>query len=243
VNSLRMLTSLLVVMAFAGSAFAQVPAIGFDIENAQGANHYFHSLGGDQTIGNVFNVVGDHDLTVTHLGAFDMNPDNEPYWDPDNPTLAEHGFQNDHGVALFNYPDMHKLGEVIIPAGTGVPIQDEGYRYLPLDEPVVLHPGEQYVLAAFWVAANIEDGGVDTFYLMGTAPNEIPSELFIHEGIDYNTPQGGCFNPNPTNGPSVDAPFVFYLFWGLNAGGANFLIEEPVAVEGKTWSQVKDLFK
>lgn len=237
------LVSLLLALIFAASATAQTPAIGFDLQNAQGANHYFHSLGGDQTIGNVFTVNGVQNLTVTHLGAFDMNPDNEPYWDPENPALAEHGFQNDHGVALFHYPDMEKLGEVIIPAGTSAPIQDEGYRYLPLEEFVELVPGETYVLAAFWVAADIADGGADTFYLMGTGPAEIPSELSIHEGIDYNTPEGSCFNPNPVNAPAVDAPFVFYLFWGLNAGGANFLVEDAVAVESRSWGQVKSLFE
>jgi len=36
---------------------------------------------------------------------------------------------------------------------------------------------------------------------------------------------------------------IFNMFWGLQSGGANFLIDEPVAVQPKSWSGVKDLFQ
>jgi hypothetical protein len=231
---------LLLTLALAGAASAGTPAIGFDLAHAQGANYYFLHFYGNQVLGNTFAVVGTQNLLVTHLGAFDMNPDNEPYWDPANPPLAEHGFQNDHGVALFSYPELETIAEVILPAGTDAPIRDEGYRYLPLDEPVWLEAGSWYVLAAWWATASIEDGGMDTFYLMGTAPDEIPSTVYIHEDIEIID---ACFNPNGGDGSTVPAPFIFDMFWGLYAGGANFLIDEPVATESRTWSDVKELFR
>jgi len=41
-------------------------------------------------------------------------------------------------VPPLNISSSPPLAEVIIPAGTSAPIQDEGYRYLPLDTPITL---------------------------------------------------------------------------------------------------------
>jgi hypothetical protein len=226
-------------LAFAGVATA-TPFVSFDVAHAQGANYYYLHFYVNQVLGNVFSVTGDHDVIVTHLGAFDMNPDNEPYWDPDNPVHAIDGFAFHHAVALFDRPTMTKLAEVVLPAGTAAPIQDEGFRYLALAEPVTLQPGHTYVLAAWWSADDIEDGGMDTFYLLGTAPDQIPTPVVVHDGL---TITDGCFNPNAGDGSTVDPPFIFNMFWGLYAGGANFLVQDAVATEPTTWGAVKSLFQ
>jgi hypothetical protein len=225
-------------MVFAGTALASAPAVGFDLAHAQGANFYYFNFYVNQVLGNVFTVVGTHDLTVTHLGAFDMNPDNEPYWDV--PVHAQPGFNFNHGVALFNRADMALLGQVMLPAGVGAPNQDEGFRYLPLEEPIILHPGTQYVLAAWWSQDSIDQPDMDTFYLLGTSPTEIPSAVNVNPDLQITD---GCFNPNAGDGSSVPAPFIFNMFWGLYAGGANFLIDVPVATQGETWGGVKSLFR
>ncbi len=229
----------LLILLITGNAAAAVPAVGFDVAHAQGVNYYFTNFFANQVLGNVFTVVGDHDLIVTELGAFDMNPDNEPFWDPENPTHAENGFKYHHAVAIFDRPSMTKLAEVLLPAGTDAPIRDEGYRYLPLDEQLVLQVGHTYVLAAWWAADGIDTGGMDTFYLIGTSPTEIPTPLDVNPSISITD---GCFNPNAGDGSVVDAPFIFNMFWGLYAGGANFLMEEPTAIEPQTWGAVKTLF-
>jgi hypothetical protein len=221
-----------------GPAIAASPAIHFDVQHAMGANYYYLHFYVNQTLGNVF-TVGPNDLVVTHLGVFDMNPQNEPYWDPANPLHAEDGFLYQHAVALFNRTDMSRIAEVIIPAGTGAPIQDEGFRYLPLSEPVTLLAGATYVLAAWWPAAGFETGGMDTYYLLGTSPGEIPSAVTFHDGVSYID---GCFNPNAGDGSTVDPPFVFNMFWGLYGAGANFLIEDAVPVQRSSWGQIKSLF-
>jgi hypothetical protein len=225
-------------MLLAGNALASVPAVGFDLAHAQGVNYYYFNFYVNQVLGNVFTVVGTHDLTVTHLGAFDMNPDNEPYWDV--PVHAQPGFNFNHGVALFNRADMALLGQVMLPAGVGAPIQDEGFRYLPLETPIILHPGTQYVLAAWWSQDSIDQPDMDTFYLLGTSPTEIPSAVNVNPDLQITD---GCFNPNAGDGSSVPAPFIFNMFWGLYAGGANFLIDVPVATQGETWGGVKALFR
>ncbi len=225
---------LLVAPAAHSSAF-----VGFDIENAKNMNYYYLHFYVNQTLGNVFTVTG-NDLTVTHLGVFDMTPDNEPVWDPEHPLNAQDGFKYHHAVALFHHPDMTKIAEVLIPAGTEAPIQDEGFRYLPLEAPVTLVSGDSYVLAAWWPADGYEAGGMDTFYLLGTAPGEIPSEVYVHEGVQITD---GCFNPNAGDGYTCDAPFIFYMFWGLYAGGANFLVEDPVATLDTSWGRIKNLYR
>ena len=236
----KLALALVLTLLFTGSALADIPAWDWDIENAQDENYYFFNFYSDQVNGMVFSVTGATDLVVTHLGAFDMNPDNEPGWDPNNPTLAEHGFQHEHGVALFSYPDMRKLGEVIVPAGTEAPIQDEGYRYMPLTDQVVLYAGGTYVLASWWASCDIANGGADTHYLISDAPGVFPSQFNLNQDLTF---VDGCFNPSPTSGPSVDAPFVFNMYWGLYAVGANFLIEGPVTTENETWDAVKSLYR
>ncbi|MBN2169924.1 MAG: hypothetical protein JW819_01230 [Candidatus Krumholzibacteriota bacterium] len=67
----------ILVLTLALPAFAQMPAVGFDIENAMGHNQYFWNFYVNQVLGFSF-IVGAEDVTVTHLGLFDMNPDNEP---------------------------------------------------------------------------------------------------------------------------------------------------------------------
>ncbi|MDY0109991.1 MAG: hypothetical protein RBT60_08660 [Candidatus Krumholzibacteria bacterium] len=222
----------------AASAIAAVPAIGFDIEHARGHNYYFFNFYVNQVLGNAFTVVGNQNLSVTHLGAFDMNPDNEPYWDV--PVYAEHGFVFNHGVALFDRADMSLIAQVMLPAGTSAPIRDEGYRYLALAEPVTLEVGGSYVLAAWWSQDTIDEPDMDTFYLLGTSPTEIPSAVYIHDSIQITD---SCFNPDGGDGSSVPAPFIFDMYWGLYAGGANFLIEQPIAVENGTWSDIKNMFR
>ncbi|MCB1161272.1 MAG: hypothetical protein R3C71_13280 [Candidatus Krumholzibacteriia bacterium] len=220
-------------------AAADTPYLGFDLLNAQGVNQYFTGFYVNQTLGSVFIVSGSSPLLVTHLGVFDMNPDNEPNWDPTNPPNSAYGFNTQHATALFKRSDMSKLGEVIIPAGTAAPIQDEGYRYMPLDEPVVLEPGQTYVIAAWFAPGTGEAGNIDSFYLMGTAPGDVPSTVTTHPDI---TILDGCFNPNAGDGSTCDAPFVFGMFWGLYAGGANFLVQETVVTEDTSWSRVKSLY-
>jgi hypothetical protein len=221
-----------------GTASASVPAVGFDLAHAQGHNFYYTNFFVNQVLGNVFTVVGTHDITVTDLGAFDMNPDNEPYWDL--PVYAQPGFNFNHGVAIFNRANMAVLGQVMLPVGTGAPIRDEGFRYMPLENPVTLHVGGTYVIAAWWSADSIDQPDMETFYLMGTAPDQIPSTVTVNESIQI---VDGCFNPNAGDGSSVPAPFIFNMFWGLYAGGANFLIDQPVTVESQTWGGVKSLFQ
>ncbi len=222
----------------ASNAVADVPAVGFDLAHARGHNFYYFNFYVNQVLGNVFTVVGAQDITVTHLGAFDMNPDNEPYWDV--PVYAEHGFGFNHGVALFERANMSLIAQVMLPAGTEAQIRDEGFRYLPLEEPVTLHAGNTYVLAAWWSQDSIDQPNMETFYLLGTSPSEIPSAVYVNEHIQITD---GCFNPNAGDGSSVPAPFVFNMFWGLYAGGANFLIDQPVATQSETWGGVKSLFR
>ena len=237
---LTILVGLLFTLVTVTSAYAQLPAVGFDLPSAQGVNEYFFNFYGPQVLGSVFNVVGDDDLIVTHLGAFDMNPDNEPYWDVENPALAEHGFQHTHGVALFERTSMNKIAEVFVPAGDASLIMDEGYRYMPLNESVVLTAGSSYVLAAWWAGFNIEDGGVDTFYLLSTSPGDFPSPLHFHDSIEITE---GCFNPNGGDGSTVEAPFIFNMYWGLYAGGANLLVDQPVATESSSWDEIKTMYR
>ncbi|MCA9756023.1 MAG: hypothetical protein KDA27_09495 [Candidatus Eisenbacteria bacterium] len=223
----------------AGTATAGIPSIGFDLANAIGHNYYFTNFYVNQTLGTVF-LVEDTDIVVTHLGAFDMNTENVPTWDPNYPLLPEDGFKEHHAVAIFERTTMEKLGEVVLPAGAAAPIQDEGYRYLPLDEPITLTAGHQYVLAAWWGTGSYTDPGMDTFYLLGTSPTEIPSDVYVADAISI---VDGCFNPNAGDGGTVDAPFIFNMFWGLYAGGANFLYEVPVPIQDKSWGEVKSLFR
>jgi hypothetical protein len=239
-SSTKLIVALLLSLLLAGPALSDYPAMSWDIENAQGANDYFFNFFTDQVNGLVFSVGGTSLLHITQLGVFDMNPDNEPYWDEEHPTLAEHGLQHDHGVAIFSYPDMVKLGEVIVPAGTEAPIRNEGYRYMPLPDPVILEPGSRFVLASWWASFSIADGGADTHYLISDTPGVIPSEFNLYDTL---TLLDGCFNPAPVSGPAVDAPFVFNMYWGLYAGGANFLIEVPIATESETWDAVKSLYR
>ena len=82
-------------------AAADTPYLGFDLLNAQGVNQYFTGFYVNQTLGSVFIVSGSSPLLVTHLGVFDMNPDNEPNWDPTNPPNSAYGFNTQHATALF----------------------------------------------------------------------------------------------------------------------------------------------
>lgn len=45
------------------------------------------------------------------------------------------------------------------------------------------------------------------------------------------------------DGSTVDRLFIFNMFWGLHAGGANVLIEEPTATETTSWGAVTSLFQ
>ncbi len=230
---------LLLTLVLVGPAAADSPLIGFDIANAMHHNYYFTNFYVNQTLGYTFDPA--EDFLVTHLGAFDMTPSNAPDWDPNYPLQPEDGFKYQHAVALFDRSTMEKLAEVILPAGTGAPIQDEGFRYLPLAQPVQLDHTRRYVVASWFAADGYVNPGMDTFYLMGTSPEEIPSEVYVHPGIEIID---SCFNPNAGDGSTCDPPFVFDMFWGMYTGGANVLLQEaPVPTEETSWGQIKNLYK
>ncbi len=216
------------------------PAIGFDVANAINNNQYFLHFYAPQVLGIVIAVGGEDNLIVTDLGAFDMSPANEPVWDPEHPLYAEDGFKYHHAVALFERSSMETIAEIIIPAGTEAPIQDEGYRYLEIDDPVVLVAGGTYVLPAWWPEDGYESRGMDAFYLFGTDPEHVPSEVYTHESITITE---SCFNFNGGDGHSVPAPVVFGMFWGMYADGANFPADIQTPVNHSSWGEIKSLFR
>ncbi|MBN2169923.1 MAG: hypothetical protein JW819_01225 [Candidatus Krumholzibacteriota bacterium] len=134
---------------------------------------------------------------------------------------------------------MSTLAEVMIPAGTVAPIVDEGYRYLPLDAPIVLQAGHTYVLAAWYATGGITTADIDNFYLLGTTETDIPSAVTIHPGIDV---YASCMNPNAGDGSTCDPPFVFGMPWPMYAGGPNMRLQGTTATEDTSWGRVKSLY-
>jgi hypothetical protein len=90
--------------------------------------------------------VGPTNVIVSHLGVFDIGDD---------------GLNGDHNAGLFNANGSTLLGQVLVPSGTAAYLTN-GFRWMPLDPPLLLSSNTTYVIASIVVTSD-GDTWQDTF--------------------------------------------------------------------------------
>lgn len=90
------------------------------------------------TIG--WSFTANQDISVTHLGVFDIDQSPTNY--------VGDGLLVAHDVGLWNSSGDTLLAVVNVPSGTAAPLDSSGFRYMPLNTPVVLTGGETYIIGA-----------------------------------------------------------------------------------------------
>src|SRR5688572_7816757 len=127
--------------AFFGLAFAAAETTrGTDFISGSGTGGTVNTstIGGSDVVLGWQITVGSQALSVTALGAWDMNND---------------GLESDMRVGVWETNTATLIGQVIVPAGSGADFSS-GFRFTSLDAPVILNPNTDYTFGLRIVGPN-----------------------------------------------------------------------------------------
>jgi hypothetical protein len=128
---IRTLLLTLCMAGFAGASLAQVTEMLHTTPDNPARDNYTGGLGCQFR-------VGSSNVIVSHLGVFDLNDD---------------GLAIDHNAGIFNGSGSVLLDTVVVPAGTGGYLTN-GFRWAPLDPPVLLNANTTYLVAGSVVTSD-----------------------------------------------------------------------------------------
>ena len=126
-------------------------------------------------------TVGNSPLSVSALGVRDWSGS---------------GLQNSHQVAVWDL-----AGNLLATMAVTPGASDDGFRYAPLDLPLLLNPGQSYVIAATYANMDPDPFGISRSY-ENASPIYNPAVTFDATRYGYST--SGLSFPDNMGFPGVD---------------------------------------